>query len=74
MANSGIEWIDLTFDFCVRLLYQPASMLGISYEEINVWLFVFILPGLLSLSLLANLWLWRKVAGQRGANGAPERI
>ncbi len=38
MANSGIEWIDLTFDFCVRLLYQAAAMLGISYEEINVWL------------------------------------
>ncbi len=68
MANSGIEWIDLTFDFCVRLLYQGAAMLGISYEEINVWLFVFILPGLLSLSLLANWWLWRKVAGQRGAS------
>ena len=48
MANSGIEWIDLTFDFCVRLLYQAAAILGMSYEEINVWLFVFILPGLLS--------------------------
>jgi len=68
MANSGIEWIDLTFDFCVRLLYQAAAILGMSYEEINVWLFVFILPGLLSLSLLANWWLWRKVAGQRGAS------
>ena len=44
MANSGIYWIDVTFDWCVRLLYQCAGWLGITYEEINVWLFVIILP------------------------------
>ncbi len=44
MANSGIEWIDETFNFCVRLLYEIAGILGISYEEINVWLFVIIWP------------------------------
>ena len=38
MANSGIEWIDETFNFCVRLLYEIGGILGISYEEINVWL------------------------------------
>jgi len=72
MANSGIEWIDLTFDFCVRLLYQAASMLGISYEEINVWLFVFILPGLLSLSLLANWWLWSSIVMLKKIYSSPE--
>lgn len=25
MANSGIHWIDITFDYCVRLLYQVAA-------------------------------------------------
>jgi hypothetical protein len=44
MANSGIEWIDTIFNFCVRLLYDVANILGISYEEINVWLFVVIWP------------------------------
>ena len=57
MADSGIDWIDLTFDFCVRLLYEMASAIGITYEEINVWLFVIALPLLLAFSLALNLWL-----------------
>ncbi len=44
MANSGIEWINIIFNFCVRLLYDIGSILGISYEEINVWIFVVIWP------------------------------
>jgi hypothetical protein len=44
MANSGIYWIDVTFDWCVRLLYQVAQLFGITYEEINVWLFVIVFP------------------------------
>lgn len=44
MANSGIYWIDFTFDWCVRLLYQVAHLIGITYEEINVWLFVIVFP------------------------------
>ena len=39
MANSGIVWIDEIFNFCVYLLYDLASIIGITYEEINVWLF-----------------------------------
>ena len=49
MANSAIYWIDITFDYCVKLLYQVAGMMGITYEEINVWLFVIILPAIFSL-------------------------
>ncbi|MDA9170939.1 hypothetical protein N9O69_02540 [Alphaproteobacteria bacterium] len=44
MANSGIEWIDVTFNFCVSILYDIGGVLGISYEEINVWLFCVIWP------------------------------
>jgi len=54
MANSGIEWIDTIFNFCVRLLYDMANILGISYEEINVWLFCVIWP-FLSLVLFAEV-------------------
>ena len=54
MANSGIEWIDIIFNFCVRLLYDLANILGISYEEINVWLFCVIWP-ILSLVLFAEV-------------------
>ena len=56
MANSGIYWIDITFDYCVRLLYQFAGMMGITYEEINVWLFVIILPTILLFSFTLNLY------------------
>ncbi|MDB2388190.1 hypothetical protein N9W47_02920 [Alphaproteobacteria bacterium] len=54
MANSGIEWIDTIFNFCVRLLYDVANFLGISYEEINVWLFCVIWP-IASLVLFAEV-------------------
>ena len=54
MANNGIEWIDITFNFCVRLLYDIANFLGITYEEINIWLFVFIWP-IVSLVLFAEI-------------------
>ncbi len=53
MANSGIEWIDITFNFCVRLLYDAGNIFGITYEEINVWLFVVIWP-LLTLIMFAE--------------------
>ncbi len=53
-ANSGIKWVDETFDFCVELLIDSARFLGISYEEINVWLFVIIWP-LFSFVLFAEV-------------------
>ena len=57
MASSGIIWVDVTFDWCVGFLYQVAYALGITYEEINVWLFVIIGPCLLILSFCLNAFL-----------------
>lgn len=54
MANSGINWIDQTFNFCVYLLYDMANILGITYEEINVWIFCVIWP-IASLILFAEV-------------------
>ena len=54
MANSGIYWIDVVYDFCVILLIDTARFLGITYEEINVWFFVVIWP-LVSLILFAEV-------------------
>ena len=54
MANSGIMWVDHTFNFCVYLLYDLAKILGISYEEINVWIFCVIWP-VVSLILFAEV-------------------
>jgi hypothetical protein len=44
MANSGIPWIDYTFNLAVRWLYACAEALGITHEEINVWLFCIAWP------------------------------
>lgn len=63
MANSGIFWIDKTFDWCVLLLIEVASLMGITYEEINVWLFVIILPLMLMASLTFNVLLFLKLKG-----------
>ena len=53
-ASSGIKWIDQNFDYCVQLLIDLASILGIKYEEINVWLFCVIWP-LLTLLMFGEI-------------------
>ena len=64
LANSGIEWIDYILNFCVSLLYDVGGHIGITYEEINVWLFVVIWP-LLSLIMFAEIvWLRLKISDQ----------
>ena len=34
-------------NWCIQFLYKASDFLGISYEEINVWLFIIIQPGLI---------------------------
>jgi len=63
MGNSGIEWVDNVFDFCVIILVRLAEMLGISYEEINIWLFVVIQPAITMLLFLEILRLKFKIKG-----------
>lgn len=36
--------IDIIFDVAVRLLLLLADLLGMSYEAVNVWLFVILWP------------------------------
>ena len=54
MANSGIYWIDETFNFCVRLLYDIGAFLGISYEEIKARVFC-VIWSITSLLLFAEV-------------------
>jgi len=42
---------DQIFDWCVRVLVYWAGILGITYKEINVWVFVISWP-LLTITLL----------------------
>ena len=46
--------MDAIFDWCVTVLVYFANVFGITYKEINVWVFVIIWP-ILTLALMALL-------------------
>tara|TARA_B100000787_G_C16127911_1_gene265899 strand:- start:527 stop:793 length:267 start_codon:yes stop_codon:yes gene_type:complete len=54
MGGSGIDWIDTVFRLCVVFLVDLADFLGVSYEEINIWIFVIIWP---VLTLMGIIWI-----------------
>ena len=55
MGESGVVIIDALFRLCVVILVDIASLLGISYEALNIWLFVIIQPGII-IYLVWRLW------------------
>ena len=57
MGESGIHWIDLVFKVCVIALVDLANLLGVSYEEINIWIFVIIWPILTIYTILRIIFL-----------------
>ncbi len=50
--RSGVPWIDALFNLCVRLLLWLADLFGVSYNEINIWIFCVIWP-VFTLALVA---------------------
>jgi len=50
--------MDQIFDWCVQLLVYWAGILGITYKEINVWVFVIIWP--ISTLLLMSIILMQQ--------------
>ena len=56
MGNSGFELIDFVFKVCVIVLVDLANLIGISYEAINIIIFVFLQPALIILFFI----LWKK--------------
>ncbi len=46
--------MDAIFDWCVAVLVYGAGVLGITYKQINVWVFVIIWP-VFTLALLATV-------------------
>ncbi len=55
MGNSGFEIIDFVFKVCVIILVDLANLVGLSYEAINIFIFVFLQPGLILLFFI--LWI-----------------
>lgn len=54
MGDSGVHWVDVLFKMCVVALVDLAQLLGISYEAINIWIFVIIWP---ALTVFGALWI-----------------
>jgi ABC-type sugar transport system permease subunit len=61
MGGSGVNWIDAIFRYCVVLLVNVAKALGISYEALNIWVFIIIQPLFIVVLLGWVLKLRRKV-------------
>jgi hypothetical protein len=61
MGESGISWVDTIFRYCVNFLVDMSNVIGISYEELNIWIFVIILPIILITSLVVNYILFQKL-------------
>ena len=61
VGGSGVNWIDATFRYCVVLLVNIAKVLGISYEALNISVFIIIQPMIIVVLLGWVLKLRRKV-------------
>ena len=53
IGGSEVNWIDAIFRYCVLLLVNIAKVLGISYEALNIWVFIRIQP-----LIILGLFLW----------------
>jgi len=45
------EWMDSTIHYWVRVLIDLSNWIGLSYEEINVWIFLILHPAITILLL-----------------------
>ena len=61
MGGSGIDWINAIFRYCVVLLVDIADFLGISYEALNIWVFIIIQPLFIVILLVWVLRLRRRL-------------
>ena len=59
LGASGDATVDYIFMMCVALLTDLAKFLGISYEEVNIWIFVVIWP-ILTLYMLARIFFLKR--------------
>ena len=69
------NWIENTFDWCVNILLNSADTIGVTYEALNVWVFVIIVPVVLVISLSVNIYfLWKSGQRETGLEEKDERF
>lgn len=54
--RSGNAFIDACFDLCVKILLFLASLFGVSYNTINIWIFCIIWPLLTLFLMFTVVW------------------
>ena len=55
-------WINIIFDWCVNFLVNIASAIGVTYEALNVFIFVIMVPTVIGISMDINLYsIWKSV-------------
>ncbi len=56
------NWINIIFDWCVNLLVNFVNAIGVTYEALNVFIFVIMVPAVIGLSIAINLYfIWKSV-------------
>ncbi len=63
--------IDTMFAFCVQVLTHLAQVLGMTYEEVNVWFFCVVWPAFTVLLIAVIAWQRRKLRLLTGLNEFP---
>jgi hypothetical protein len=53
--------MDQIFDWCVNVLVYWAGIFGITYKEINVWVFVIIWPILTLVLVAVIIWQQKRI-------------
>ena len=52
--------VDDIFDWCVLTLVEVSAIMGMTYEELNVYLFVIMFPLAIIISVLFNIFFYYK--------------
>jgi len=60
--------MDEIFNYCVELLYYWGDIVGLSYKEINVWIFVIIEPIIFIIMLVWIIRLRKKIKQKKETN------
>lgn len=61
MSSGWDNFVNSLFDWCVEILIKGANLLGISYNEINIWIFCIIEPIAFVVMFAVIIWQWRKI-------------
>ena len=56
------QFVNKLFDLCVDILLYGADILGMTYNEINIWLFVIIQP---LIHIIMAVWIFYLIRSNR---------